>query len=275
MKGFVTALSALALSCASTMVTAQDNALSKLPWQMGPQTVHLGNEATLNVPQNCGFLDPSGTRQYNEIAQNPPTNTTEYTFSCGEWVAFFSYEATGYVKDENDIDADAILANIRQGTAAANVERRSRGWGEMKIVGWSSRPQYDSQFKSLTWSILGEDVNSQQKIANYNARLLGRSGVTSVVMVSDPSTLNQSIDEFRERVKGFEYAPGETYGEYKAGDHVAAYGLAALITGGAAAVAAKKGLFAVIGGFLVAAWKFVIAGIFALSAWFKSLFKKK
>jgi uncharacterized membrane-anchored protein len=75
-------------------------------------------------------------------------------------------------------------------------------------------------------------------------------------------------------VKGFQYVSGQTYGEYQPGDHVAAYGLAALITGGAAAVAAKKGLFSVIGGFLVAAWKFVLAGFLALGAWFKSLFKK-
>lgn len=120
-----------------------------------------------------------------------------------------------------------------------------------------------------------ESESSHKDVVNYNTRLLGRHGVMDVVVVATPEKLGGAIDDFKRKVPGFHFAPGETYGEYKPGDHVAAYGLAALITGGAVAVAAKKGLFTVIGGFLLAAWKFVLAGLVAMSAWFKSLFKKK
>lgn len=275
MKRIFSVLAALALVCASAQVLAQDDGGADLPWQSGPVTVQLGDQATLKVPENYGFLDAEGTRLFNEQAHNPAGDGDEYTLAGKGWVAFFSYDEVGYVKDDDTIDADAILDNIRKGTAEANKERRARGWGEMSILGWSARPEYDTQLKSLTWSILGEDLDTHEKAVNYNARLLGRHGVMRVVLVTDPEKLATSIMDFKRRVKGFDYVAGESYAEYQPGDHVAAYGLAALITGGAAAVAAKKGLFSVIGGFLVAGWKFVLAGLVATSAWFKSMFKRK
>jgi len=275
MKRILSVLAALGVVCASVPVMAQDSAIAQLPWQKGPVTVQLGSKATLEVPQGYAFLDTEGTQRFNELEHNPPSHKDEYTLASRGWVAYFSYEDVGYVKDDEKIDADAILDNIRSGTAAANKERRARGWDEMSILGWSAKPEYDTQLKSLTWSILGEDESNHHKVVNYNARLLGRHGVMDVVVVTEPDALDAAIDDFRSRVKGFRFVPGETYGEYQPGDHVAAYGLAALITGGAAAVAAKKGLFSLIGGFLVAAWKFVLAGLVAISAWFKSVFKKK
>jgi len=277
MKKLFSVLIALLLVCVGMSAVAQGSPISKLPWQKGPITVKLGSNASLQVPEGYMFLDASGTRAFNEITQNPNGDKDEYIFAnrTEGWVAYFSYEDTGYIKDDEKIDADAILANIRTGTEAANKERRSRGWGEMNILGWSAKPEYDTQLKSLTWSILGENESTHDKVANYNARLLGRHGVMDVVLATSPDKLDMAIEDFKRRVSGFQFAPGETYAEYQPGDHVAAYGLAALITGGAVAVAAKKGLFTVIGGFLVAAWKFVLAGLVAASAWFKSLFKKK
>ena len=61
----------------------------------------------------------------------------------------------------------------------------------------------------------------------------------------------------------------------KGGDKVAAIGLGALVLGGAAAVATKKGLWGIIGGFLAATWKFLIAGAVALFAGAGKLFGRK
>lgn len=275
MKQIFLVLAALALTCVSANVMAQNATVGQLPWQKGPITVQLGHEATLNVPAGYAFLDAGGTRQINEIEHNPPSNKDEYTLAGPEWIAYFSYDDVGYIKDDEKIDPDAILESIRTSTEAANKERRARGWSEMKVLGWSAKPEYDTQLKSLAWSILGEDQSNHHKIVNYNTRLLGRHGVMSVVVVAEPETLASAVGDFKTQVKGFQFVQGETYGEYQPGDHVASYGLAALITGGAAAVAAKKGLFGVIGGFLAAAWKFVLAGLVAMGAWFKSIFKKK
>ncbi|MES2350997.1 MAG: DUF2167 domain-containing protein [Pseudomonadota bacterium] len=277
MKRLLLVLTVLVMACLGMSAIAQDNPAAKLPWKMGPTIVQLGSHASLKIPDGYAFLDPSGTRALNIINQNPSSDAEEYTLAdkTGEWIAYFAYEDTGYVKDDDKIDPDDILASVRKGTEHSNQERRSRGWAELNLIGWSSKPEYDSQLKSLAWSFLFESESSHEKVVNYNTRLLGRHGVMDVVVVAAPEKLSSAIDDFKSKVPGFQFAPGETYGEYQPGDHVAAYGLAALITGGAAAVAAKKGLFTVIGGFLLAAWKFVLAGLVALSAWFKSLFKKK
>jgi uncharacterized membrane-anchored protein len=59
------------------------------------------------------------------------------------------------------------------------------------------------------------------------------------------------------------------------GDKVAEYGLAALVLGGAAAIATKKGLWAVIVGFLVKGWKLVAIAVAAVGASLRKLFGKK
>jgi uncharacterized membrane-anchored protein len=277
MNKFILVLIALLLACVSATVVAQQSPIASLPWQMGPTTVKLGNRATLNVPDGYAFLGAAGSRSLNDILHNPPVNGDQYTLAPKtlNWIAFFAYEDIGYVKDNDKLDPDAILQSYRDGTAEGNKERKSRGWDELNILGWSAKPEYDTQIKSLAWSILLEDAENHKHIVNYNTRLLGRRGVMDVTLVTAPEKLTASIDDFKGTLPGFQYAPGESYAEYRPGDRVAEYGLAALITGGALAVAAKKGLFTVIGGFLVAAWKFVLAGFVALSAWFKNLFKKK
>lgn len=284
MKRFFTVLVALFLMVSGSLAVAQEqpaqerqSPLNALPWKMGPDTVKLGNKATLNVPDGYAFLDAAGSRSLNEILHNPPVDADEYTLAPKslDWIAFFSYEDIGYVKDDEKIDPDAILDSYRKGTEESNKQRRSHGWSELNILGWNAKPEYDSQIKSLAWSILAEDVQSQHKIINYNTRLLGRHGVMDVVVVTSPTKLATAIGDFKSALPGFQYTPGESYAEYRPGDHVAEYGLAALITGGAVAVAAKKGLFTVLGTFLVAAWKFLLAGFVAVGAWFKNLFKKK
>jgi uncharacterized membrane-anchored protein len=285
MKRLFLVLVALLFACASAGVFAQDqqeqghkkSPIASLPWQMGPTTAKLGDHATLNVPDGYAFLDPAGTRSLNDILHNPPADTDEYTLAPKslDWISFFSYEDIGYVKDDEKLDPDAILQSYREGTEEGNKERRARGWSDLNVLGWSAKPEYDPQIKSLAWSLLLEDGQTHDHIVNYNTRLLGRRGVMDVVVVTEPEKLTASINDFKSTLPGFQYAPGESYAEYRAGDRVAEYGLAALITGGALAVAAKKGLFTVIGGFLVAAWKFVLAGFVALGAWFKKLFNKK
>jgi uncharacterized membrane-anchored protein len=49
---------------------------------------------------------------------------------------------------------------------------------------------------------------------------------------------------------GYDFNPGDRYSEFQEGDKVAAYGLGALVVGGAAAVAAKTGIWKALGKFL-------------------------
>ena len=59
------------------------------------------------------------------------------------------------------------------------------------------------------------------------------------ILVSDPNSLEQDIKAFRTALRGFDFVSGQRYAEFRSGDKMAEYGLAALIVGGAAAAAAK------------------------------------
>src|SRR3546814_19375565 len=104
------------------------------------------------------------------------------------------------------------------------------------------------------------------QLINYNTRLLGRRGVMEVVLVADPQTLDASIASFQELVPGYELGAGEKYAEFREGDHVAEYGLAALITGGDAAVAAKTGWLPASGIFLAEVWERLLKGQLGVGA---------
>jgi hypothetical protein len=188
--------------------------------------------------------------------------------------AQFSYSEDGYVKDDEKIDADGLLASIKDNTEASNKLRHERGWDEMSVVGWQVPPHYDPQTNRLEWAVIGKDLTSNASVVNFNTRILGRGGVTSAVLIADPADLSTATDEFKSTLVGFNYVAGQRYAEYKEGDKIAKYGLAALVTGGAAAIAVKTGLWKVIVGAVVAGWKFIVAAFVALFGGIMRRFKK-
>ena len=222
------------------------------------------------------FLNPADTAKLETITHNIGGGT-QYFLAPEDfrWEAFFSFRDDGYVKDDEQIDAAALLDSIKKGTEAANKERRERGWDEVAVTGWQTPPHYDTQTKHLEWAISGRNVKTGDDIVNFNTRILGRSGVMSVVLISGPSALTGSIAEVKTALAGFNYVSGQRYAEYKPGDKIAKYGLAALITGGAAAIAVKTGFWKVALTAIVAGWKFIVAGIVALFAGLKNRFKRK
>ena len=250
--------------------------LRQLNWVKGPQTIQMFGNSSINVPQGYVFLGTADTSKFQSLMQNLDSGQ-EYFFGPSDlhWESFFSYGDDGYVKDDEKIDADAILKNITDSTRAGNEQRRQRGWDEMEVVGWQTPPYYDAATHHLEWAIRGRDQKTGEEVVNFNTRILGRGGVMSVVLVSSPDALAASISELKNGLQGFDYLAGQKYAEYRPGDKVAKYGLAALITGGAAAVAVKTGLWKVVVGALVAGWKFVVAAVVALLAGIRNLFRRK
>ena len=187
----------------------------------------------------------------------------------------FEFSPLGYVKDDETLDAQELLDTVTEGTKQGNVEREQRGWATMTILGWRFQPRYDDESKLLEWAFLAKEDRNNTEIVNYNTRLLGRRGVMEVVLVAEPEILDSSVAEFKQLVGGYSFVSGEKYADYREGDRVAEIGLAALIAGGAAAVATKKGFWAAIGAFLAAAWKFIAAAVVGVLVWVSSLFKRK
>jgi uncharacterized membrane-anchored protein len=252
-----------ALWAGSGAAAAQD--INDLPWQLGPTVGKIGSQATITVPEGFAFLDAAGTRQLNEMMENP-SGGDEYALSPVDmdWVAYFNFDDIGYVKDDETIDADEVLQSIRLGADQGNEERRKRGWETFHVSGWQFAPQYDQQLKALEWAVLARSQPSNTPVVNYNTRLLGRRGVMEVVVATEPDKLTASVAEFKRLVPGYSFASGHKYSEFVAGDHVAEMGLAALITGGAAVLATKKGWFAALGLALVKGWKLLLAGVVGL-----------
>jgi len=265
------ALPALALAQEDSKMLSE---LKKLAWQEGPTSGNVGTKATIKVPAQYVFLDESNTRRFLELNGNPPMSD-HYLIAPRSlaWFAVFSFEATGYIKDDEKIDADSLLKKLQDSDGPSNEERKRLGLGGLHTVGWEVAPHYDSASRRLEWGMRLK-TDDDKMVINYTSRLLGRTGVMSAILVSSPQTLTADTREFQSALEQFSYLPGEKYSEFKSGDKMAEYGLAALILGGAAAVATKKGFWAVIGGFFAAFWK-ILAGVAAAGfAGLRSMFRR-
>ena len=249
--------------------------MQKLAWQRGPVEGRIGDKAVLKVPQGYVFLDAKNTSRFLELTGNPPRDAN-YLFapSSLNWFAVFAFNPSGHVKDDEAIDADALLKSLKRSDQPENEERKRLGMEALYTDGWQVPPHYDTDTKRLEW---GTRLRTErgELIVNYSSRLLGRSGVMSAILVSDPQNLAADSQEFKGALRDFSYVAGERYSEFKPGDKVAQYGLAALIVGGAAAVATKKGFWAVLAGFLGAFWKLVVGAGVAALAGLGSLLKRK
>ena len=248
-------------------------------WSQGPGSVDLGDDiAQTFIEDDFLFANAGDTKRLMEFIGNPITNREVglITSKQGEnWFIIFEYDPVGYVKDDEkeNIDAEALLESIKKATDYANKERTRKGFAPLNVVGWYEEPHYDEDSHNLVWALLANSGNEQ--VVNYNTRLLGRYGYMSIVLVTDPETLDSMRPTLTQIIDDFSYKEGKTYAEFVQGDKIAKYGLLALVAGGAGATAAKFGVFK----FLAKAGKGIIVALIALlsAAWakFKSFFSSQ
>lgn len=241
--------------------------LQKLAWQRAPGEGTIGAKAKIRIPEGYSFLDERNTRRFLELMGNPPRDGHYLIAPANlDWFAVFSFDPVGYVKDDEKIDAAALLESLKKSDAPGNEERKRLGMAPIYTDGWHVPPHYDSNTKRLEWGMRLRDEKGGMHV-NYTSRLLGRSGVMSAILVTSPQTLNDDMQAFNGALAGYKFVAGEQYAEFKSGDKIAEYGLAALVLGGGAAAAAKAGLFKSLGKFI---W--VIIGGAVMGAW--ALLKK-
>jgi uncharacterized membrane-anchored protein len=277
------ALAAVLAACAVAALAAEpapksqeevEAAMRALPWEAGPTVAKVGARSKVAIPKDVGFLKESAGSRFLELTGNLPSPGTSILMGRNWW-AVLDFSEMGYVKDDEKIDAAALLKSIKETDGPGNEERRKRGLPELHTEGWFVPPHYDAETKHLEWGLKLRSSDSPQPIINYSVRLLGRTGVENVVLVSSPETLAADVSELKGILKGFEFNSGEKYSEFKPGDHVAEIGLGALVVGGAAAVAAKTGFWKVLLASLAAFWKAIALGIAAVAAAFVKFFKRK
>jgi uncharacterized membrane-anchored protein len=246
--------------------------IEKLDWRIGPNQGDIAGVATIVIPKGSAFLGSAGTRQFLELQGNLGSDNG-FTFAPNDiaWFSVFSFDPSGYVPDDEKIDPDALLEILRKSNAEGNEERKRRGLETLVLEGWYVTPHYDLQTRRLEWGTRLRQASGEVTV-NYSIRFLGRTGVMSALLVSDPTSLDKDIKSFKTALAGFDFNSGQKYSEFRTGDKVAEYGLTALIVGGAAAVAAKSGAFKFLGKFLVFG---VFGGLAAAWAALRSFFGRK
>jgi uncharacterized membrane-anchored protein len=237
-------------------------------------TLHLGNEYR--------YLDPANAEKVLVAWGNPPGAETQGAivpndvdpFTQQGWAVFLTYVDDGHIDDSEaaEIDYADLLKDMQEGTEDSNAARKEAGYPEIHLVGWAEQPHYDANAKKLYWAQHLRGSGGQNSL-NYDVRVLGREGVLSMNAVAGMDQLESVRQDMRPLIGIAEFNEGYRYAEFNPKtDRMAEYGLGALIAGG---VAAKLGLFAKIGAFLLAFKKFIFIGVIALGGLIAKLFGRK
>ncbi len=249
----------------------------------GPQDVPLAGEAVLHLPANATFVPQPEAQRLLSAMGNPGKSDSlqGLIFPRGDddrWFMTVRFEKSGYVKDDEakDWDADGMLKSFREGTEEANKEREQMGVPGLDIVGWAEKPQYDAATHRLVWAMSVREKGAkpgEPQDVNYNTYALGRDGYFSMNLITRLDNLPALKSVAAQQLAALEYDAGKKYGDFNAStDHLAEYGIGALVVG----LAAKKlGLIAIVGVFLVKFAKVIIIALAAFGGGFLKFFKRK
>ncbi len=225
---------------------------ASLNYQTGTVSLPDG-KAVLKLGENFRYLSPADTdRVLVEAWGNPKGTQTQGMIvpaaqspvGAGGWGVIVEYEQSGHVSDSdaNEINYDDLLVDMQKGTKEDNEQRRKAGYETVDLLGWASKPFYDSTGKRLHWAKELKFAGSEGNTLNYNIRVLGREGVLILNAVAGMDQFALIRPELDDVVKIPEFTAGNRYADYNpVTDHKAEYGLAAMVAGG---VAAKAGWLA-------------------------------
>ncbi len=239
---------------------------------------------TLNIPQDFGYLPQDQTEiLIHNIWQNPPGAKTLGAIipapfdvlSHDSWAIIITYNDDGHISDKDaaTIDYDKLLQQMQKSNVEEKRQREEAGYTAFDLVGWAAKPHYDKDAHKLYWALQLQPEGSQERELNYNIRILGRQGYLVMSIVGSLAQLPM-IESNTDKILSFvDFNTSHRYADFNPStDKMAAYGMAALIGGIAAAkVGLFKGLFVA----LLALKKFIILAAIAVAAFFKRLFKRK
>lgn len=239
----------------------------------GPSDIKLVDQAVLKLPKDFIYIPTAeAARLLTAMGNRPGEGLLGLVVSPtpgADWMVVMRFVKSGYIKDDDakDWKIEELLANLREGTEESNKARHSRGIAEVEIVGWVEAPKYDPATHRLVWSLEAKDkgaaANAERGV-NYNTYALGRDGYISMNLVTGMKQIQTERPVAHALLAALRYNDGKRYGDFNAAtDHVAEYGLAALVGG----IAAKKlGLFAVIFAFILKFAKAIGIAVIAIIA---------
>ena len=249
-----------------------DSIESTLVYQHGD--IKFENIGTLSVPTGFRYLNASQAQYVvQDLWGNPQDTTvlglivpeTKGVLASDSWAFIVTYDAMGYVKDDDadDIDYDDMLEQLKTDQVEENKLREQMGYDPIEMIGWASQPYYDKDKKVLHWAKELKFGDNESHTLNYNVRVLGRKGVLVLNAVSGMEQLNEVKANIDPVLTSFAYADGLKYDEFDPElDEVAAWTIGGLVAG---KVLAKAGILALLLKYI----KVIILGIGAIgtAAW--------
>jgi uncharacterized membrane-anchored protein len=255
-----------------------------LQWRQGEITIG-ENLAKLNIPPTFRFLGP---KDANAVLSALWGNPTEEGSVLGmifpaaidpsdrsSWGVVISYEADGHVKDDEaaGINYDGLLKQLRKTIEDQNNRRTTAGYPIIHLIGWAAPPHYNRDTHKLYWAKELSFDNLSANTLNYNIRVLGRRGALVVNVVAPMARYPEVERQMPELIAMVDFTPGNRYADFApVNDTVAAYGLIALLVGGAAS---KGGFFKALPAAILARKKRILVGIAALGAFLVRIFRRR
>jgi uncharacterized membrane-anchored protein len=255
---------------------------------LGPADIKLRDQGLLKLPADYVWIpEPAASQLMHAMGNHPDSRQLGLVFPTGQasWLVVAQYEPSGYIKDDDarDWKVDEMFQSLKDGTEAANRDRSQRGFPELEILGWVQKPSYDPQTHQLVWSMSARHKQKEKGEApadgdatsiNYNTYALGREGYISMNLITDLKDIEKDKAHASALLAALSFSDGKRYADFNAStDHLAEYGLAALVGG---VVVKKLGLFAVMAAFFLKFAKVILlGGIAALAAVGKFVGRKK
>lgn len=240
--------------------------------------------ANLNVPEGFKYLNVEQSNYViTKVWGNPPqTGVLGMLFPANggpyadsSYAFIITYDEMGYVKDDDadKINYDDMLKEMQKEEIENNKERTAQGYPSIHMVGWAAKPYYDKTNKVLHWAKNLKFGDAEENTLNYEVRILGRKGVLSMNAVATMSDLGLVKKDIDKVLKIPSFNDGYAYKDFDSNvDKVAAWTIGGLVAG---KVLLKVGFWAVIGKFLIGAWKFILIGLAAVGGAIKKFFGRK
>lgn len=250
--------------------------------QHGPVDVPLVDQAVLHLPEGYGYVPKTESIAVMESMGNTVDGGfLGLIFPLAEesqWFVSLRYQNDGHIKDDDakEWDADDLLKSLKEGTEEGNKFRAQKGIPAIEVTGWIESPTYDASSHRLVWSVGIKDkgvASGSEDGVNYNTYVLGREGYISLDLITSVATVEAEKPIAKQLLAAVDFKEGRRYADFNAStDHVAEYGLAALVGG----VALKKlGLFAAVAAFFAKFFKLIIVAVVGGAAALRRLFGGK
>ena len=247
------------------------------PHKVGPQLVSLGDGIEIDLPAGMILLEKTEAQAMLEARGDHPDGTVGVVFMPdGPWEVVIGFDGIGYVSDADadKLDADELLKVLDRGNREQNKVRVAKGVTELFIDGWTQPPRYDQATHLLTW---GLDLHtSEGKLLNELTNVLGRRGIVSLTLITDPDQLAVAREQSAGVFAGVRFQAGHRYQDFDPSvDKDSGIGLRGLIVGAGGLALLKGGKVGLLAKILIVFKKFFWLIGLAIAGFFKKLFGRK